>query len=363
MDVIPAAAPQLGPAEQHAVAQVLASGQLVQGSEVAAFESEFAALVEGRPCVAVSSGTGALHLGLLSCGIGPGDEVIVPSLTFAATINAVILTGATPVFADIEPDHFCLDPASVAAAVTPRTAAIMPVHLYGHPADMDALGAIAVRQGVAIVEDACQAHLAIWRGRPIGTFGGFAAFSFYATKNMTTGEGGMVVCSDEDQARKVRLLRSHGMERKYENEIVGYNARMTDLAAAIGRVQLQRLPEMTDQRRRNAAILDAGLEPLPNVAVPRAADEAHHVYHQYTVRAGDRDALRAGLQGDGIGSIVHYPVPCHRLPAFQSEGHGLVLPETERACREVLSLPVHPGLSTGDIDRIVETTAKLASSP
>src|SRR6476660_3197483 len=218
--MIPAAKPLIGPEERAAVDRVLAGGILAQGPEVAAFEQEFGAqLVDGRTCVAVSSGTSGQHLGLLAAGVGPGDEVIVPSFTFAATANTVALTGATPVFVDIEPDHFCLDPAAVEAAVTPRTRGVMPVHLYGHPADMTALGAVAERHGLAIYEDAAQAHGASWHGRPVGTFGTFAMFSLYPTKNMTSGEGGMVTAADSDVERRLRLLRNQGMERPYENEI------------------------------------------------------------------------------------------------------------------------------------------------
>jgi perosamine synthetase len=214
MNTVRLARPQIGDEELAAVAAVLQSGSLAQGAEVAAFEREFSKTVAGRPCVAVNSGTSALHLGLLAAGIGPGDEVVVPSFSFAATANAVVLTGATPVFVDVEPDYYCLDPSAVAAAVGPRTAAIVPVHLYGHPADMRRLGAIAERHGLLIVEDCAQAHLGSFDGRPVGTFGSAGAFSFYPTKNMTSGEGGMVVCADEDIARTKRHLRNQGMERR-----------------------------------------------------------------------------------------------------------------------------------------------------
>ena len=360
---IPAAKPLIGDEERRAVDRVLASGMVVQGPEVAAFEQEFAMVVEGRACVAVNSGTSALHLGLLAAGVGPGDEVIVPSFTFAATANSVALTGATPVFADIEPDHFCLDPAAVEAAVTPRTVGIMPVHLYGHPADMGGLAAVAERHGLAIFEDACQAHLASWAGRPVGALGAIGAFSFYPTKNMTTGEGGMVVCADEQVARKVRLLRNQGMERRYENELVGFNARMTDLAAAIGRVQLTRIAGWTKQRQRNAASLDAELAAhAPQVVTPKVADEAGHAYHQYTLRCTDRDRLQRRLSEAGIGTGVYYPIPTHRLPSYaDGAGGGVDLPETERACREAISLPVHPSLSEADLERVVAAVAKAVN--
>ena len=264
--MIPAARPLIGDEERAAVDRVMRSGMVAQGPEVAAFESEFsAALVAGRTCVAVNSGTSGAHLGLLAAGIGPGDEVIVPSFTFAATANSVALTGATPVFVDIEADYFCLDPAAVEAAVTERTAAIMPVHLYGHPADMAALQGVADRHGLRIFEDAAQAHAASYDGTPVGCFGDFAMFSLYPTKNMTSGEGGMVSTADAELARRVRLLRNQGMERQYENELVGLNNRMTDIHAAIGRVQLAKLAGWTEQRQRNAAYFDSNLK---GVVVP-----------------------------------------------------------------------------------------------
>jgi dTDP-4-amino-4,6-dideoxygalactose transaminase len=360
---IPAAKPLIGEEERRAVDRVLASGMMVQGPEVAAFEAEFAALVDGRPCVAVNSGTSALHLGLLAAGVGPDDEVIVPSFTFAGTANAVALAGATPVFADIEPTFYCLDPAAVEAAVTPRTVGIMPVHLYGHPADLDALQAIADRHGLALFEDACQAHLARWRGRPVGAFGTMAAFSFYPTKNMTTGEGGMVVCADEEVARKVRLLRNQGMERQYENEVVGFNTRMTDVAAAIGRVQLGRVAEWTARRRANASVLSSELAvEAPDVVLPQVAEGAEHAYHQFTIRTDDRDAVQRRLQDAGVGTGVYYPIPTHRLPSFADRSESAVsLPVTEQVARDVLSLPVHPALSDADLERIVAAVAKAVA--
>jgi dTDP-4-amino-4,6-dideoxygalactose transaminase len=355
---IPAAKPIIGDEERAAVDRVLRSGMIAQGPEVAAFEEEFsAALVAGRQCVAVNSGTSGLHLGLLAAGIGPGDEVVVPSFTFAATANSVALTGATPVFADIEPSSFCLDPAAVEAVVTERTKAVMPVHLYGQPADMSGLAAVAERHGLAIFEDAAQAHGAAFDERPVGTFGAFAMFSLYPTKNMTSGEGGMVSC-DGDIAHRVQLLRNQGMATQYANELVGLNNRMTDIHAAIGRVQLRRLPGWTEDRRRNAAYLDQHLE---NVVVPPVREGSTHVYHQYTIRVeDDRDGMVKALREEhGVGCGVYYPIPNHRLPSF---GRDLDLPETERAAREVLSLPVHPSLSSDDLERIVAAVNAVAKA-
>lgn len=357
--MIPAAKPLIGDEERAAVDRVLRSGMIAQGPEVAAFEQEFAEqLVGGRACVAVSSGTSGLHLGLLAAGIGPGDEVIVPSFTFAATANSVALTGATPVFADIEPVTYCLDPASVEAAITERTAGIMPVHLYGHPADVTALGALATRHGVQLFEDAAQAHGATWQGEPVGTFGSFAMFSLYPTKNMTSGEGGMVSCATPEIVRNMQLLRNQGMEKRYENEIAGFNARMTDVHAAIGRVQLGKVGAWTAQRQENAAFLSANLE---GVGVPQVFDGATHVYHQYTIRVPqDRDGFAAALASEhGIGSGVYYPIPNHELPSF---GLTLDLPQTAQACAEVLSLPVHPSLTQEDLERIVAGVNAVAKA-
>lgn len=350
---IPAAKPIVGDEERAAVDEVLRSGMIAQGPQVAAFEEEFAAqLVGGRRCQAVSSGTAGLHAGLLACGVGPGDEVIVPSFTFAATANAVALAGATPVFVDIEPEHYCLDPAAVRAAVTDRTTGIMPVHLYGHPAAMPELEAIAVEHGLSLFEDAAQAHGASLDGRLVGTWGEFAMFSLYPTKNMTSGEGGMVACATEAVARSVRLLRNQGMERQYENEVVGLNVRMTDIHAAIGRVQLGKLAGWTARRQANAGFLDANLE---GVLTPSVAPGAEHVYHQYTIRVegGERDRIVETLRSNGVGCGVYYPVPNHRLASLAPYAPGLELPETERAATEVISLPVHPSLTEGDLERIV----------
>ncbi len=341
--------PVIGPEEQAAVAAVVASGRLAQGEQVAAFEREFADFCGVEHAVAVSSGTSALHLGLVAAGIGPGDEVVVPSFTFAATANAVVLAGATPVFADIDPVTFCLDPDAVAAALTERTAAIMPVHLFGHPAATDRLGALAARHGLLLLEDAAQAHGATRDGRTTGALGDVAAFSFYATKNMTTGEGGMICTGDAAVAERARLLRNQGMRERYRNEVVGHNARMTDVAAAIGRVQLGRLPGWNEHRRDNAARYDKLLE---GVVVPAVEHGVEHVYHQYTVRVAEgRERVQERLTAAGVEHGVYYPVPVHRLPSFDSPAH---LPETERACAEVLSLPVGPLVTSTDVERVAE---------
>lgn len=360
-DFIPPAKPLIGEEERAAVDRVLSSGMLAQGPEVKAFEEEFAEHFGlGRECVAVNSGTSGLHLGLLSCGVGPGDEVIVPSFTFAATANCVALTGATPVFADIEPGSFCLDPRSVESAITERTVGIMPVHLYGHPANMAGLQAVAQDRGLAIFEDAAQAHGARLGGTPVGAFGDFAMFSLYPTKNMTSGEGGMVSCADAEIARRVRLHRNQGMEKQYHNEVVGLNNRMTDIHAAIGRVQLTKIDAWTAKRQENAAFLSTHLQ---GVTVPPVAPGAVHVYHQYTIRVPqDRDEFSAALKSEyNVGSGMFYPVPNHRLAPFAHYAQA-DLPETEKAARECLSLPVHPSVDETALHRIVEAVNALATA-
>lgn len=365
-EFIPSARPVIEERDIEAAVRVLRSGMVVQGPEVAAFEEEFSEFVEGRHCIAVNSGTSALQLSLLAMGIGPGDEVIVPSFSFAASANAVRLVGAEPVFADIEHDSFNLNPDAVEAAIGPKTAAIMPVHLYGQPADMDRIQPLADKHGLGVLEDAAQAHAAELNGRKVGAIGTAGCFSFYPTKNMHSLEGGMVTTADAELARTLRLLRNQGMEQRYANEIVGANMRLTDVAAAIGREQLKRLPEWTEKRRANAKFLDAG---LTGVTTPPVADGAKHVYHQYTVRVhGDRGAVQQGLKDRGIGSAAYYPTPIHRLKPYLAADGALSrdwdLAETDRAAVEVLSLPVFPSLSDSDLGRIVtavnQVTAALA---
>lgn len=348
MKSIPLALPQIDKSERRAVNKVLKSGILAQGPEVKNFENEFSKIVGDRECIAVNSGTSALHLCLISLGIGPGDEVIVPSFTFAATANVVALVGATPVFVDIDPKTFCIDPFLVKAAITARTKAIIVVHLYGLPTDMPSIKKIAKENSLLIVEDAAQAHMANVGGVPVGSFGDVAAFSFYPTKNMTSGEGGMIAVSNSEQARTCRLLRNQGMEKRYQNEIPGYNLRMTDIHAAIGRSQLRKLNEMTEKRILNADYLSSNLN---NKKVPYVPPKFKHVYHQYTVRISqNREDFSKALTEAGIGNDVYYPIPVHKLPSFNLH---LDLRETEFASKEVLSLPVHPGLSKKDLRRIV----------
>ena len=370
-EFIPAARPLIGAEERAAVDAVLAGGMVVQGPQVAAFEEEFSArVVGGAHCVAVNSGTSAQHLAALAAGAGADRraEVIVPSFTFAATANSVAITGARPVFADIDPVTFTLDPASVEAAVTERTIAIEVVHLYGLPANMPEILDIARRHGLAVWEDCAQAHAAAIDDEPVGAFGAWGSFSFYPTKNMTSLEGGMVSTADAELARRVRLLRNQGMERQYANEVVGLNNRMTDVAAAVGRVQLTRLAGWTAARRANAAALDAGLADAPGVVTPHVPPGYTHVYHQYTIRlegasAAERDEVARVLREQWrIGTGVYYPIPNHRLPSLAPYAPGLDLPGTEKAARECLSLPVHPSLSEADLERIVRAVGAAVTA-
>lgn len=356
--MIPAANPIIGREERKAVDRVLRSGGLAQGPEVAAFEKEFSSHVAGRHCIALNSGTSALHMAFIAAGIKPGDEVIVPSFSFAATANSVALAGAIPVFVDIEENHFNLDPSKIEAAITKKTRAIMPVHLYGHPADMVAITQIAKKHDLLVFEDAAQAHGAKVNGIPVGAWGIAGSFSFYPTKNMTSGEGGMVTTPSDEVSRMVKVLRNQGMEIRYQNEVVGFNTRMTDIHAAIGREQLKKLPRWTAQRQQNAEFLNENLE---GVVVPATAQGMEHVFHQYTVKVvdTDRDAFSAELTKRGVGNGVYYPTPIHRLPSFQLR---LDLPSTERVAQQVLSLPVHPALKKRDLETIVKVVNSVAKA-
>lgn len=357
--MIPIARPLMGAEELAAVSKVLTSGQLAQGEHVATFERRFAELCQVKEAVAVSSGTAALHLALLAHGIGPGDEVITTPFSFAATANTILLVGATPVFVDIEPDTYNIDPALVEAAITPRTKAIMPVHLYGNPSDMDRLGRLAAEHHLVLIEDACQAHAATIRGKPVGGFG-TGCFSFYATKNMTTGEGGIITTNDPDIAERARLWRSHGQQRRYHHIALGYNQRMTDIQAALGLAQLEKLESWTEQRIAHATSLTAQLQEWVKTPVVRPG--YRHVYHQYTIQvSGDRDAWIQALAERGIGTAVHYPVPIHQQPFYQQQGFHASLPIAETAAKQILSLPVHPALSEQDLATITHEVIRYAS--
>jgi dTDP-4-amino-4,6-dideoxygalactose transaminase len=338
----------------------MSSGSLAQGPRVKQLEEEFGAFVGADHAVATSSGTTALHLALLGHGIGEGDEVITVPFTFIASANSIVYTGARPVFVDIDERDFTMDVSQVEAAITPRTKAIMPVSLYGQPADMPAIDEIAGRHGLAVIEDAAQAHGAAVGDRKSGTWGA-GAFSFYPTKNMTTGEGGMITTRDGDYAERVRLLREHGMKVRYHHDIVGYNFRMTDIAAAIGLAQLPKLPGYNDRRRAIAARYDAELR---GVITPYVRPGVTHVYHQYTVRVHERDAFVEKLKERGVGSAIYYPIPVHRQKPFVAMGYGgQSFPVTDRLTDQVVSIPVHPSLSDDEVSTVIgavnETAAEL----
>ena len=354
--MIQLAKPQIGRHERRAVNRVLKSLNLAQGPEVKCFESEFSELVDGRECVAVNSGTSALHLCLLSLGIGPGDEVLVPSFTFAASANVIRLVGATPVFVDINPKTYCADITSIQSAITPKTKAIIVVHLYGLMAEMNSIMQVAKKFNLLVIEDSAQAHLADIDGKTAGSFGDAAAFSFYPTKNMTTSEGGMAVFRNLQDSKVCKLLRNQGMEKRYQNEIIGFNLRMTEIAAAIGRVQLRKLENLTSKRIENAAFLSQRIE---SSNTPFTPEGYRHVFHQYTVRIkSNRDYFLQSLRDAGVGCDVYYPTPVHKLKPFNDESN---LVQTDLASIQVISLPVHPGLSKRELKRITSEFNRIDS--
>lgn len=355
--MIPIARPQMGEEEKRLVWEAMEAGSLAQGPRVRALEEAFAAFIGTGHAVATSSGTTALHLALLGHGVGPGDEVVTVPFTFIASANCVVYTGARPVFVDVRADDFTLDPELLESAITARTRAILPVSLYGQPARMDEIAAIAERHGLAVIEDAAQAHGAAIGDRRSGSWG-IGAFSFYPTKNMTTGEGGMITTDDAGLAERIRLLREHGMKVRYHHDIVGYNFRMTDIGAAIGLAQLPKLPAANDRRRAIAALYDAELR---GVMTPLVRPGVTHVFHQYTIRVRERDRFAARLAELGVGSGVYYPIGVHRQKPFIALGYGDgSYPVTERLTSEVLSIPVHPGLSEVEVATVIEAVNRTA---
>lgn len=365
--MIPISKPYIGPEEKQAVFDVLESGMLVQGPRVEQLENRFAELCSTKHAIATSSGTTALHVALLAHGIGPGDEVITSPFTFIASVNSIIYAGAKPVFVDILPCCFNIDPSQIEAAITASTKAIVPVHLYGHPAQMDVIMSIARKYGLVVIEDAAQAVGADYNGQAVGSFG-CGCFSLYATKNVMAVEGGIITTNDETVARQCRLLRAHGSERRYYHDVLGFNFRMSDLHAAIGLAQMDRLQVFTERRRANAAYLNAHIY-NPRVIVPQASCALHnmqgakHVWHQYTIRVvgGRRDEAAKKLHAAGVGTGIFYPVPAHQQQHILDLGLAMDyrLPVTEQMAQEVISLPVHPTLSGDDLDCIVDAVNAL----
>jgi len=338
----------------RAVLGVLASGRYILGEEVSRFEEEFATYLGVRHGVAVANGTDAIHVALKSAGIGPGDEVIAPSHTAVATVAGIELTGATPVFADIDPKYFTLDPNAVERAIGERTRAIVAVHLYGQAADLDALGALAERRGLVLVEDCAQAHGAKWHGKRVGSIGRASCFSFYPTKNLgAIGDGGLVATNDEKLATRARVLREYGWNERRESTAPGFNSRLDEVQAAILRVKLEHLDRDNELREGVARIYDAGLAGGP-FRLPERRGGSTHVFHQYVVRSRARDALLGALRERGVAAGIHYPVPVHLMPGYAGRIRGGdVLSETERAASEVLSLPMFPELERASAEAVV----------
>lgn len=357
--MIPIARPNLGKEEQKAVQAVLKSGMIAQGPKAAEFEEKFAGFIGVKHAVAVSSGTTALHLALLALGIGPGDEVIVPSFTFMASANAPLFVGAKPVFVDIDEQTFNINPVEIEERITKKTKAIIPVHLFGRPANMKQVVKIAKKHKLFIIEDAAQAHGAEILNKKVGTFGDAACFSFYPTKNMTCGEGGMITTGSAKIAKNVKLLREHGMPQKYHHERLGYNFRLTDIEAAIGVEQLKKLPKFNQQRIANAKYLNQHLNNIVGIITPKIDRDSKHVFHQYTIRVTKdyqmgRQQLISKLEAAGIGYGIFYPIPCHLQKQFIDMDYKVKLPVTEKMAQEVLSLPVHPLVTKNDLNKIIE---------
>jgi dTDP-4-amino-4,6-dideoxygalactose transaminase len=349
--MIPIARPDMTDDEINAVAEVLKSGMLVQGKKVKELEEKFASFIGTKYSIATSSGTTALHIALLSHGIKPGDEIITSSFTFIASANSILFCGAKPVFVDIDSDTFNIDISKIEEKITPKTKAIMPVHLFGQSCDMNAIKAIAEKHNLLIIEDACQSHGADFNGKKVGSFG-TGCFSFYPTKNMTTGEGGIITTNDTSIYEKAKLLRDHGMPERYKHSMLGYNFRMTDINAAIGIKQLAKLDEYNEKRISNAKFLNSNIN-VPGIITPKILQK--HVFNQYTLKITSeckfsREELMQKLTESGIGNVIYYPSPVYDQEPYT--GYAKDCPIADKICKQVLSIPVHPRVSSEDLEKI-----------
>ncbi len=353
--MIPIARPDIGEEEKRAVLGVMDSGMLAHGEWVKRFEGEFSNYIGTKYAVATTSGTQALILALEALDVR-GKDVLVPSFTFIASATSVIRAGGRPVFVDVDEGTFNMDPDDLERKITENTGAIMPVHLYGQSADMDRIMEIADEHSIPVLEDACQAHGALWNGKKVGSMGTAAAFSFYPTKNMTTGEGGMITTNEPELAERIRMLHNHGQAERYRHTELGWNFRMTNIAAAIGIEQLKKLDSHNDVRRRNAALYDSL---LPDEIKPVVDGRAYHVYHQYTIRTNKRDALVEEFKKEGIGFGIYYPIAIHQQEIMKKLGYTAELPVTERLVDEVISIPVHPLVSEEDVRRVAEVINRV----
>lgn len=361
------AQPEIGPEEIAAVNEVLQSGILAQGARVAQLEEDFAKYCGVKHALAVNSGTAALHAALYAAGVKEGDEVITVPFSFIATINPILMVGAKPVLVDIDPETFCMDVTQLEQVITPKTKAIIPVHLYGQPVNHDEIRAIADKHELKIIEDACQAIAADYKGQKAGSLGDLGCFSLYATKNIMCGEGGMVTTNDDEYAAAIRQFRQHGMSGPYMYEDLGYNYRLTDLQAAIAIEQLKKVDRFTAARQKNAQALGEGLAGIKGLVLPTTASDRTHVFHQYTIRVTndfpmDRDSFVKELQERGVGAAVYYPRALHTYPHIAKLGFNIGdFPEAEKAASEVISLPVHPEVTSDDVATIVKTLREIAN--
>lgn len=356
--MISMASVQIDEESTKAILDVVKSGQIAQGPKVEEFEKSFAGYIGTKFAIAVNSGTAALHLALIAAGIGEGDEVITTSFSFIATANCCLFVGAKPVFADVDAQTFNISPRLIEQKITPKTKAVIVVDLYGQACDMDEIIAICKKHNLVLIEDACQAHGAEFKGRKVGSYG-IGCFSFYPTKNMTTGEGGMITTDDEEIVRKAKLARQHGQSRRYVHDVLGYNFRMTDIAAALGICQLKKLDGANARRIKNAGYLTEQITSIKGLVPPHIGANRNHVFHQYTIKVTpeykySREELQQKLLDKGVSTIIYYPTPIHQQPFYKDLGYKEVLPVTEALSQRVLSLPVHPGVSEADLKTISE---------